>query len=244
MKGQWSDFLGFLKRPRLPEKAAGIDSRSLTGTFRMLVLDFVLVGLLLALLFTAMALGLEIPETALADMELTAGLIALVVIGAPLGEELVFRSWLSGRPGHVLAVLAVIVGAMAIPLVAGMTGATNPDDTGIFLFAGLGFMVGLALAGFALWYFRDRGPWRWFAAIFPVILFLSALGFASVHLANYEEEISPLLWLLVLPQFILGLICAYVRVTFGLWSAILVHALHNGTIMAIVVAADGAGLGG
>ncbi len=244
MTAQWSDFFAFLRRPQLPERASGVSHQSLVATLRMLALDFLLVGLLLVALFIAMALGFEIPETALANMELTAGLIALVVIGAPLGEELVCRSWLSGRPGHVLALLAVAIGALGVPFVAGLAGADVSGEIAGILLAAVGFLVGIGLAILALWYFRNHGPMRWFAMIFPVLLFLSALAFASMHLFNYEEDVSPLLWLLVLPQFILGLICAFARVKFGLWSAMLIHALHNGTVIAVVLAAEGAGLGG
>ena len=240
--GQWQRFFAFLRRPSLPERATGIRTESLVATGRLLLLDFALVFVLLSALFAAMAAGFEIPETALADMELTAGLVALVVLAAPLGEELVFRSWLSGRPGHVLAWLAVALGAMAVPFIAGLSGRVDPDDTGLFLTAGLGFLAGLVLAGLALWYFRNRGPMRWFAWAFPVILYFGALAFAGIHLLNYEEEVSPLLWLMVLPQFVLGLVVAYARVQYGLWSAILIHALHNGTIIAFVLAAESAGL--
>lgn len=244
LKGQWREFFTFLRRPQLPDRAAGITRATLTASLRLLTLDFAMMFVLLSILFVAIAMGLEVPETALADMELTAGLIALVVIGAPLGEEILFRSWLSGRPGHVLAILAIVIGALGIPIIAGLAGVLASSEAGPVMAGGAGLLIGGCLALWALRHFRGHGPMPWFAAIFPVILPLSALAFASVHLFNYEEEVSLLLWLFVLPQFLLALVCAYARVNFGLWSAMLIHALHNGTIMALVLAAESAGLGG
>lgn len=210
----------------------------------MLGLDFALMAVLLTGFFAAMAMGFELPETALADMELTPGLIALVILGAPLGEELVFRSWLSGRPGHVLAIIIAPLVFLGLVAAFGMNSNVPGDGMGKFGEAlPWGVVGGVITAGAILWFMRGRPAMRWFAAVFPVIMPLSALAFASVHLFNYEAEASPLLWLFVLPQFILGLICAYVRVSFGLWATMLTHALHNGTIMAVVLAAGGAGLG-
>ena len=43
---------------------------------------------------------------------------------------------------------------------------------------------------------------------------------------------------LVLPQFILGAMLGYLRVHYGLWTAIALHMIHNGLIITIVLAAS------
>lgn len=231
---QWTRFFAFLRRPVLPERASGPARQSVAATLRLLLLDLLVTLGVLGFFYLLTLLGVEAPENALADLDITPAIVALIVLGAPFGEEILFRSWLSGRPGHVLALVfggAVVVGA---PLVAGILGLK-----GKALVMVIGVGGAFALAALALWYWRGRAPWSWFARIFPVLLPLSALLFASVHLFNYEADISPLLWLFVLPQFLAGLIFGYARVNFGLWSSMMLHALHNGTaIAAILLFAD------
>ena len=45
----------------------------------------------------------------------------------------------------------------------------------------------------------------------------------------------------VLPQFVIGAILGYTRVTYGLWASILLHALHNGAFISLVLLASSAG---
>jgi len=41
------------------------------------------------------------------------------------------------------------------------------------------------------------------------------------------------------PQLIVGLILGYARVTYGLWSDIALHMLHNGLLIGLVVLQKG-----
>ena len=62
-----------------------------------------------------MSAGIDVPETALAGMEIGPAIIFAVIVIAPLVEETLFRGWLSGRPGHVLGILlAVPAGLLAV----------------------------------------------------------------------------------------------------------------------------------
>ena len=81
---------------------------------------------------------------------------------------------------------------------------------------------------------------RWFAKAFPVFFWLSVLSFALVHLANFEEG-GAVLFVLVLPQFVLGTMLGYVRTRVGLWAAIALHAAHNATALGIASLAMTAG---
>ena len=71
-----------------------------------------------------------------------------------------------------------------------------------------------------------------------VLLALGALLFAAAHLGNYEGAALVLLPLVV-PQLLVGLILGYARVTYGLWSDILLHMLHNGLLIGLVVLGKG-----
>ena len=70
----------------------------------------------------------------------------------------------------------------------------------------------------------------------PLFYWLSTAGFACVHLLNFDEGSLYVLLPLVLPQFVTGSILGYLRVHYGLWAAMLLHALHNGTAMVLVFA--------
>ncbi len=235
--GEWRAFGDFLRRPILPDRAAPGNANALFGTLRMLGLDAIVMGILLSIAFVVISVGFELPETALAGMEITAGLVLAVVVGAPLGEELLFRSWLSGRPGHVLGliVFALVGGIAAVALSA--AGVNIGGDTDPIAAGGVNMVLGVIIGGLAalliVFLFRKRDAIGWFQRIFPVFFWLSAIAFASVHLANFEEG-GPILLALILPQFILGTILGYVRVNYGLWYSILLHAMHNGIIIGVV----------
>ena len=228
MVGEWRRFGAFLKRPTPDD--SGRAARPFEVLLRIYALDMAIMLVLISCAAIAIALGVELPETALAGMEFTPVLIALVVIVAPVMEELIFRSWLSGKPAQVLAWFAVVLAFGAVSIF-GNEGAVPPWP---FLIAGLaGVVLSLAL----LW---RKPAWGWFTKGFPVFYWLSVLSFALVHLANFEEGGAVLL-ALVLPQFVLGTMLGYVRTRIGLWAAIALHAAHNATALTIASLAMTAG---
>ena len=207
---------------------------------RMFALDVLLMGALVLVAGAVMATGFELPETALAEMEITPFLAIAVIVGAPLVEETGFRGWLSGRPGHVLALLILIAGI----LVTTQTDLTRSDAPINYKAIGA-FLATLVGAITALVVLRKRGPMVWFQRLFPLFFWASTLAFACIHLFNFSEGAIWVLLPLVLPQFILGAILGYLRVHYGLWSSMLLHALHNGTALGLVWASTRfAGAGG
>ena len=68
-----------------------------------------------------------------------------------------------------------------------------------------------------------------------------ALAFSLVHLFNFPADQLAMALPLVLPQFVIGAILGYTRVTYGLWASILLHALHNGAFISLVLLASSAG---
>ena len=228
--GEWRRYLNFLRRPVLPERASGPNAQSVAATGRLLLLDYALMAVLMAVGVIVYATGVEFPQNELESLAWTAGTLALIVLIAPVTEEVMFRGWLSGRAGHLLAVLALGGGAWVLNANAA---AGRQADAGALL----ALLVTVVVAAGAIYAFRKRGPLGWFAKAFPVFFWLSALGFAAIHIWNYVEGGGGLVFLLVIPQLVAGTIFAYARVHYGLWSSILLHMLHNGTAVALAVGA-------
>ena len=222
---EWRRLAAFLKRPNLDVGAQ--NQGALKVLARIYALDIAAMALLIGLASALLAAGVYIPETALAGMEFTWEIILLVIIGAPVMEELAFRGWLSGKPGPILALALLGFGGIGFAFVQ----SSSPVGGAVLILAGL---VGAALA---LFFLRKRPSMGWFAKGFPIFFWLSTIAFALVHLANFDEGSLAVLLPLVLPQFILGMMLGYVRVRFALWAAILLHAAHNATAISIAALA-------
>lgn len=229
----WRQWARFVRRPVLPDRADVGFVRGLKAVLPLYGLDLAIMALLFSALGAAMALGFELPRHMLGEFELTPLLVLGIVAGAPLGEELVFRGWLSGRPGHVLGSL-ILMGAVALFMMGGRNAGTAGAE--LWSFGALG---ALALFGLAVFLLRGRPAMRWFQRHFAWFLWASALLFAAIHLTNFAAA-GPALLPLVLPQFALALLLGYLRVRHGLWSSVLLHMLHNATFIALVLAGSGA----
>ncbi|XUU61749.1 CPBP family glutamic-type intramembrane protease [Erythrobacter sp. HA6-11] len=232
--GEWRTFGGFIRRPTLPDKATGFSTEALVAVLRLYALDLALMGALIGVLLIAMAMGFEMPANSLNDLELTLYWVAIIVLGAPLLEEIAFRSWLSGRPGHILSGLLAAGAVLTIPFLR--DAGSNGIIMGVAgLFALVGLIGAINHAG------RNRGPFGWFNWAFPGIFWVITLGFGAVHLSNYEEGTGLTMLPLVLPQVIAGALFGFARVRYGLWAAILLHALHNATFLGIFALGKGVG---
>lgn len=225
----WRRWAGFVRRPTLPDRADLGFAAGIKAVLPLYGLDLAIMAVLFGALGAAVALGFQMPEHMLGEFALTPLLVIGIVAGAPIGEEIVFRGWLSGRPGHVLGA-ATLVGAIALFMAGGRNAATAGAE--LWSFGALG---ALALAALVVFLLRGRPAMRWFQRHFAWFFWASALLFAAVHLTNFAAA-GPALLPLVLPQFALALLLGYVRVTRGLWSSILLHMLHNATFIALVLA--------
>lgn len=234
---QWRQFAAFVKRPQLPHAVRGFTLAALASVLRLLLLDLMLMAVLLLIVVAVEKAGFVLPDNVLSSLDLNIGMVLLIVIGAPLMEEALFRSWLSGKSSQILALIALVVLSMGGPFLAGFYGMGDEAKESIALLGVAGILLGIAAAGFILWYFRGRAPMGWFARHFRWFYYASALAFASIHLTNYTEGNALLLLPLTVPQFILGLLAGYTRVVNGFWSAVLLHASHNGIAIGIVMAA-------
>ncbi|MFK7811257.1 MAG: CPBP family intramembrane glutamic endopeptidase [Maribacter sp.] len=79
--------------------------------------------------------------------------------------------------------------------------------------------------------FLFRGPMMFFKdkPYFKYIFYALTLIFGFYHITNFEITTTVLLLspLLVAPQISVGALLGFIRVRFGLWWAILLHAVYN-----------------
>ena len=209
----------------LPDRATLSLSGSVRALVPLFVLDLLLMAVFLAGIQLATKLGMHMPHHMLEDLKLSPVLIGFMVVGAPLGEETLFRGWLSGRPGHIAAVLALLAGFAAFAL--------GPTEI-VKLAAAL---VGVAVAVVALFAFRKRDAFGFFQRHFRWFYIASVLLFAGIHLTNFAGAgFSPTLLPLVLPQLLLALILGYLRVNRGLLTGATLHMLHNTLFVGLMIA--------
>jgi len=228
--GAWCGLAAFLRRPQLPERVTGIRLAPIGRTLQLFALDLVLMALLLGLIQLAILAGLHIPKNEIDSLKLTPLVLLLVIVLLPMAEEMAFRSWLSGRAGHIAAIVVLAIG-LAIPV------ASGPQAHPILLLGSL-VIAGVVAIATAVW-LRKRRAMPFFARHFVWFYFASALLFAGAHLMNYTDGMSLALLPLVVPQLIAGLIFGYARVTFGLWSDMLLHMMHNGLLIGLIVISKG-----
>ncbi|MGB6008131.1 type II CAAX prenyl endopeptidase Rce1 family protein [Castellaniella sp.] len=146
------------------------------------------------------------------------------LIWAPIVEELTFRYALR-RPAMLwwfvplmAAILTQGAGAVSVPMAA----------------------VAVLLALAPLWYPASHrwhtgwaASWRWrrrMSQAYPVLFHAAALAFAAVHLYNFRMTSMNLvlLPLLVLPQWVTGLVLGWTRVKRGIGASMALHAMFNG----------------
>ena len=173
------------------------------------------------------SLGGEMPRHALDGVKLTAPLILMIVVVAPVFEEAVFRGWLVGTPRTLSLYGTFIVVAGAVML----TGSFDRVSAATLLVA---LLVGVI--GSLLW-LPGAAPVRRFARAFPWLFWLSSLAFALVHLTNLTIGHNRFAVLWVAPQLISGTIFGYARVRLGMWSNIILHMAHNAVIVLVALSA-------
>ncbi|AZV92779.1 hypothetical protein CBF45_02765 [Bordetella sp. J329] len=229
------EFLAFVRRPTLARRrptAMGLpvdngraDWLRLPRLHRMLLWAGLL-WLISLLVFAPMIVGVTERGGATHKLVLHQWLWLHAIVWAPVTEELVFRYWLR-RPWLGAALLPPLI----VVLVNGPTWWT-------------GSLLTLVLA--VLWWPRTRHhvprrawrPLRWYRRFFPWIFHLSALGFASMHLINFN--LGHLSWwlmpVLVLPQWLAGLALGWIRVRAGIGAAIVLHGIYNaGPVMVLML---------
>ncbi len=226
----WRSWAAFVRHPALPDRADLRPVPAFKTVITLFGLDLALMALLLGALSIATSVGFKMPEHVLGELDLSPGLVAIIVLGGPIVEEIIFRGWLSGRIGHILATPLSIAALLAF-ITGGAAFATDLGRAQTFLLVGA---VCAVLAVAALFFFRNRDALRFFQRHFGWFYWFSVLAFAAIHVSNFASAglvVAPL----VLPQFMLALILGYLRVKHGLWSSMLTHMLHNTVFISLVL---------
>ena len=223
MTAEWARLRTFLRRPTLSVNEQNGDPVLVLS--RIYALDMLVMFALVSVAITLEVSGVDLPDNVFEDLSWTPGLVLLIIVGAPVFEELIFRAWLPGRASHLMLLSG---GIAAFALVSYSQTATNPSN----LTAAYGFgMILLALVAAVV--LRKRPAPESYVRWFPVFFWLSSIAFALVHLSNYDPELATIALPLVLPQFVLGMLLGYVRVRIGLWAAMALHAAHNASLLAL-----------
>lgn len=225
------DFLGFVVRPRpgprLRSRRAGAGlwaDFSLNAPWWRLLHWAVLLWLVNLFVFAPLALSAADASGAQHRLNIHDIPWLTALVWAPIVEELTFRYALR-RP----AMLWWFVPLMAAILVQGVGSASIP-------LAAVAVLLALA----PLWYppqHRWHAGWaaswrlrRLMRRAYPLLFHAAALAFAAVHLYNYRMTSMNLLLLplLVLPQWVTGLVLGWTRVKRGIGASIMLHAMFNG----------------
>ena len=227
VRGEWRQYGQFIQRPYLPEISA--QGTGFRAVVRLLILDLMFMAAFIGLVGTLTAFGFEMPDNVNNSIEPGFGAYLMIALLIPIAEELVFRSWLSGRPA-VIAAVALCVAGIGLVAMGGTVGQAESYGN-VLTVAGVALAIVGAPAVAALLLKRPR--LGIFERRFALLYWVSAISFALVHLANYTEGSLIILLPFVLPQFVLGTMLGYLRVHYGLIAAIALHALHNGSCSAL-----------
>lgn len=230
---EFRDFAGFVRRPdlrRLPGRTAR--KGGLEDWFPHLDWARLLKWAAVLWLFNMLVLGpIAVAAAGAGGAEHRLRIDSLpwlqALIWAPIVEELVFRHGLR-TPGRALWLIPVSVFALL----------SGPQWFSVALVA----LVVLA-CWWPYWYAERAQPralsWTFrkrYRRHFGWVIHLSCLAFAAVHLGNFSYDQTPV-WLLpflVLPQWITGLVLAWLRVRRGIGAAIALHAIFNGGPLLVI----------
>lgn len=225
--------LNYLRRPYFPAGRERLGEEALRHLAQLLGLSLAIVIVLSGLVGGIIAsVNGGVPDNVNSELAETnpAMLLMMGVLFAPILEEVIFRSWLGGAKTCLLG-LPVLASLAAVALSA--TGPVPP----ILSFGLTGFLCAM-IFGISTQYER-RSPEEQKAArwqLFPFAFYGSAAFFALLHLSNYEGGLSsPIMLVAVLPQFLIGAVLGYVRMRFGLVSAIWFHALYNLVLVGLFI---------
>ena len=228
------DMLGYLRRPHLVAAQKPFTPQALMQLLKLLgfaLLMLPVLGLFMGAIFAAAGVALPEPSPEYMEVMNRPNFIFLAAVMAPLIEELLFRSWL-GKRGGVLWLAPFLLVSLAVIVLK------DADTLSLGLKTALVIMV---LGSFALYMRRYLALRRDEAVlnaaltrVFPFAFWGTSLGFGLMHLANYEGgDMGLLLPLMILPQFMVGVMLGYIRMRFGLLSAIGFHSAYNITLLTV-----------
>lgn len=229
-RGAWRSFFAFVARPSLPERTRPFGRTAVSQVSALLVLDWASSFCFLVFYVAAEKAGVKLPKPSFDLKNAALALVLLVALAAPLIEECVFRLWLRGKPLQVAVALVPWL-LIATVLLGRYLELRSYGIITIFAVAVAAVALLLVVAS------KHRETPKWYFRVFPFAFWLTTILFALAHLSNYKESISTLLVLMVIPQFIGGMIMGYARVTYGMWANLSLHIARNSLAMTMVLLA-------
>lgn len=213
------EFYCFLKNPH--DNLVFLETSTKKKIYEILIYSTIsiLIILLLILFLYFSNLIQFFPATKISDLTDMENLF-LGVIFAPILEEIRFRLFLKKNIFYVFIFIAFWLLSL--------------DKLPTYLAYTLGVIIVVLIIFILLYWVKvDNLLTILYRKYFPYIFYFSAIIFALFHLNNFKTLAIPI-WiipLLVLPQFIMGLVFGYIRIKNGLLWSILTHSLYNSSIL-------------
>lgn len=221
LRARLADIADFLRRPRLVPQSLPWGREAGRTLALVLVLSIMIAPAIAGMTALIDAQTGFLPQSDHAPRTMQRRVIDFLII-APLFEELLFRSWLTGRRAGLRFALYGAVASLL--MLAGLL--FWPQQDALFGWSA----AGIVLVGLVHWgrtSHRDTDVPAWFVRHFRWMLWGSSLAFGLVHLGNFTGFGSPLGVLVVLPQTVGGLLLAYTLTRLGLRAAVAHHAAFN-----------------
>ena len=228
------DMTAYWKRPKFKTAREPQSASTLIDIFKLLVFSLGGVfAIMIAVGLVFQIMGLERPDVSddFAKASEKRYFIVFAVILAPLVEEMIFRSWLGMKWG-VLLILPILLWCVGV--IVFLQEKALPYTLDVACLIGLTILVGT----YCVQYCRTATIEGYHEAvlerIFPFIFWATLFGFGLIHLSNFESnDLGVLSVLIVLPQIFIGGVLGYLRMRFGLITAILFHAAYNGVLVGL-----------
>lgn len=228
------DMFTYLRVPAFNPARRPFTPDTLLELMKLLGFSFLLLllaGIVMSAIFQFAGVTMPEPAEEFSEMMNSPNFIFLAAVMAPLVEEVLFRSWLGRGWGVLLAApLLLVVAALLV-----ITGA-EALAPGVKMISGI-VVIAAAILYLTRYVAVRKTPGAVDAAartVFPYAFWGSCLAFGLMHLANYEGgDMGLLLPLVVLPQFLIGVILAFIRMRHGLLCAIGFHAAYNISVLTV-----------
>jgi len=214
-KSLLGNFLSFLKSPNLQAPPDVITLKDTLGH----VLRLYGLKCSISIFFILTTSILDIPNGEaridISDIPMIFLFASLVII-APLFEEAIFRLPLRPLALNITISCSVLIYRLSL------WSQQNFIRNSLVL-----LVVNILIASEC----PDTQVFKRFYSRHPRLIFYGlTLLFGAIHINNYTPESWYLLPLLVFPQTISGLFLGFVRMRYGFWWAVFMHALHNSLI--------------
>ena len=236
------DFLRFLRTPRLSPRLKGQDLGHAWHTdwtnglgVKRIMQWALLLWIINLTVFGPLAASVATSAGAQHRLDLSNIPWKQAVLWAPVIEELVFR-YVLRRPSQFFWVLPFGLWCLF----------TGPEALTVSVVVAIVVLLYVrptygASSSFSAIALGKAWPKRWYKTYvrhFAWLFYGSTLLFAALHLYNFKfEQIS--FWvlpLLILPQFITGLVLAWLRVRRGIGASIILHAVFNAGPILLIMA--------